>query len=317
MSANLQSGAPAEGGSTLTQQLARTLFLSNVRTFARKAKEASIALLIEVQLSKDQILELYLNRVYLSAGVYGVDAMSQHLFRKPAKSLTLSEAALVAGLIRAPSALSPWANYEGALQRSRVVLAAMREQGFITAEQERQARDAKPRIQPYRSPRDPRAGWAKDWLRQQFRNQFGGDHPPDWQVQTSFLPAVQDAAEQAVAAGVRRVGRADVEIALVALDPSTGDVLAMVGGSNYGRSTFNRATRGRRQPGSAFKPLVYTAALAKGFSPVSVLTNLDAVGAPDDPEWHPRNVSHTEGVDTSSLTLREALADSNNAAAVA
>jgi penicillin-binding protein 1A len=115
--------------------------------------------------------------------------MSQHLFRKPARSLSLSEAALIAGLIRAPSALSPWTNYEGALQRSRIVLAAMREQGFITADEERRAGDAKPRIQPYRSPRDPRAGWAKDWLRQQFRNQFGGDHPPDWQVQTSFLPA--------------------------------------------------------------------------------------------------------------------------------
>ncbi len=314
---DVRSGGPAEGGSTLTQQLARTLFLSNVRTFARKAKEASIALLIEVQLSKDQILELYLNRVYLSAGVYGVEAMSQHLFRKPARSLSLSEAALVAGLIRAPSALSPWTNYEGALQRSRVVLAAMREQGFITADEERRAGDAKPRIQPYRSPRDPRAGWAKDWLRQQFRNEFGGDHPPDWQVQTSFLPAVQDAAEQAVAAGVRRIGRAEVQIALVALDPSTGDVVAMVGGSNYSRSTFNRATRGRRQPGSAFKPLVYTAALTKGFSPVSLLTNLDDVGAPEDPEWHPRNVSHGQGPEGDGLTLREALAESNNAAAVA
>jgi 1A family penicillin-binding protein len=313
---NVQSGARAEGGSTLTQQLARTLFLSNVRSFARKAKEASIAILIEVQLTKDQILELYLNRVYLSAGVYGVEAMSEHLFRKPAKALTLPEAALVAGLIRAPSTLSPWTNYEGALQRSRTVLALMREQGFITADEERGARDVRPRIQPYRSPADPRAGWAKDWLRQQFRNQFGGDHPPDWRVQTSFVPALQEAAEQAVAGGVRRLNRAELEAAFVAIDPATGDVLALVGGADYTRSTYNRATRARRQPGSAFKPLVYTAALAKGYSPVSVLSGLDDVGAPDDPEWHPRNVLHVEGLDLSAVTLREALSESNNAAAV-
>src|SRR5437667_10300310 len=124
-----------EGGSTLTQQLARTLFLSNVRTYGRKAKEAALAILMEEQLTKNQILELYLNRVYLSAGVYGVETMSEHLFRKPARAVSLPEAALVAGLIRAPSALSPWSNYEGALDRSHLVLAQMRDQGFITAAQ--------------------------------------------------------------------------------------------------------------------------------------------------------------------------------------
>jgi 1A family penicillin-binding protein len=310
-------GGRTEGGSTLTQQLARTLFLSNARTLGRKAKEAAIALLLEIELTKDEILELYLNRVYLSAGVYGVEAMSDHLFRKPSKNLTLPEAALIAGLLRAPSALSPWTNYEGALQRSHTVLAVMREQRFITPEEERAARAVKPRVQPYRPPGDSRAGWAKDYLRQQFRNQFGGDHPPDWQVQTGFLPSVQDAAEKAVADGVRRLNSPGLEAALVALDPQTGDILAMVGGSNYARSTFNRATRSRRQPGSAFKPLVYTAALAHGFSPVSILDDLDRVSAPDDPEWRPRNVAHGESGDPPSLTLRVALADSNNAAAAA
>src|SRR6185295_4780611 len=121
-------------------QLARTLFLSNVRSYGRKAKEAVIALLIEAELSKDQILELYLNRVYLSAGVYGVETMAEHLFRKPARSLTLAESAFIAGLLRAPSALSPWSNYDGALERSRLVLGEMREQGFITPAQEAQAR---------------------------------------------------------------------------------------------------------------------------------------------------------------------------------
>src|SRR5213075_2041059 len=238
-----RQGGRLEGGSTLTQQLARTIFLSNVKTFGRKIKEGGIALLIEAQLSKKQILEFYLNRVYLSAGVYGVETMSEHLYRKPARTVTLPEAALIAGLIRAPSALSPWSNYDGALERSHLVLAQMRAQGLITAAQEEAARAARPRIQPYRQPNDVRAGFAKEFLRQQFRNEFGGDNPPDWQVHTAFLPSVQDAAEQAVAAGLARLRRPGLEAALVAIDPSTGDILAMVGGANYARSTFNRAAR--------------------------------------------------------------------------
>src|SRR6184192_4149305 len=133
---DVRAGGRVEGGSTLTQQLARTLFLSNARTYGRKAKEAALAVLIEAQLTKNQILEFYLNRVYLSAGVNGVETMSEHLFRKPASALTLPEAAMIAGLIRAPSALSPWSNYDGAFERGRLVLAQMRSQGFITAQQE-------------------------------------------------------------------------------------------------------------------------------------------------------------------------------------
>lgn len=317
---DVRSGSLAQGGSTLTQQLARTLFLSNVPTFARKAKEAVIAVLIEVRLSKPEILELYLNRVYLSAGVYGVEAMSQHLYRKSAKNLTLPESALIAGLLQAPSALSPWTNYDGALERSHVVLARMREQRFITAAQEAAARLERPPIQAYRSPADPRAGWAKDYLRQQFRNQFGGDHPPDWRVYTGFHPALQDAAERAVAAGVQRLdgrGGPPLEAALVAIDPRTGNVVAMVGGSNYRRSTFNRATRSRRQPGSAFKPFVFAAALSNGLTPVSVLSNLDQVSAPRDPEWHPTNVTYRDSPDPTRVSLRAALSESNNAAAAA
>jgi membrane peptidoglycan carboxypeptidase len=283
---DLRRGGKVEGGSTLTQQLARTLFLSNVRTYGRKLK--------------------------VSAGVYGVEAMSEHMFRRPAKTLTLPEAALVAGLIRSPSALSPWSNYEGALERSHLVLARMREQRFITPQQEEAARRARPRIQPFRQPNDSRAAWAKDYLRQQFRNEFGGDHPPDWQVHTSFFPAVQDAAERAVAWGLQRLNRPGLEAALVAIDPSTGDVLAMVGGASYGRSTFNRATRSKRQPGSAFKPLVYAAALAHGYSPVSALSDLRRVSAPQNPEWSPRNA---HGEQPEMMTLRAALLESNNAAA--
>ena len=309
---DVRPGRRLEGGSTLTQQLARTLFLSNVRTYGRKIKEAGIALLIEAQLSKNQILEFYLNRVYLSAGVYGVETMSQHLFRKSASSVTLPEAAFIAGLIQAPSALSPWTNYDGALERSHLVLAQMRDQRFITPAQESAARLARPRVQPYRQSSDIRGGWAKDYLRQQFRNEFGGDNPPDWQVHTAFLPAVQDAAERAVAAGLERLRRSGLEAALVAIDPGTGDILAMVGGADFARSTFNRAVRSRRQPGSAFKPIVYAAALEHGYSPVSVLTNLNRVSAPGNPEWTPRNA---EGNRPDALTLRAALLESNNAAA--
>jgi penicillin-binding protein 1A len=298
----------------LTQQLARTLFLSNRRTYGRKLKEAGIALLIEAQLSKKQILEFYLNRVYLSAGVYGVETMSEHLFRKPARSISLPEAAFVAGLIRAPSALSPWTNYDGALDRSHVVLTLMREQGLITPAQEEAARRVRPKIQMYRQPQDARAGWAKEFLRQQFRSEFGGDNPPDWQVHTAFQPAMQDAAERAVASGIDRLRRPGLEAALVAVDPSTGDILAMVGGASYARSTFNRAVRSKRQPGSAFKPFVYAAALAKGYSPVSVLNNLQhvSVSVPGDPEWSPRNA---EPENADALTLRAALLESNNPAA--
>jgi 1A family penicillin-binding protein len=308
---DVRGGGRMEGGSTLTQQLARTIFLSNVRTFGRKIKEGGIALLIEAQLSKKQILEFYLNRIYLSAGVYGVETMSEHLFRKPASAVTLPEAAFMAGLIRAPSALSPWSNYDRALERSHVVLSQMRAQGLITAEQEEAARRAHPRIQPYRQPNDVRGGFAKEFLRQQFRNEFGGDNPPDWQVHTSFLPAVQEAAERSVAGGIDRLRRPGLEAALVAIDPATGDILAMVGGASYARSTYNRAVRSRRQPGSAFKPLVYAAALAKGYSPVSVLTNLRHVSAPGDPEWSPRG----EAGQPDALTLRAALLESNNPAA--
>jgi penicillin-binding protein 1A len=309
---DLRQGGRLEGGSTLTQQLARTLFLSNVRTYGRKAKEAAIALMIEAQLTKSQILELYLNRVYLSAGVYGVETMSEHLYRKPASALSLAEAALIAALIRAPSILSPWSNYDGAIARSHLVLQHMREQGFITPAQEESARRVRPRIQPYRQPNDARAGWAKEFLRQQFRAEFGGDNPPDWQVHTAFRPSLQEAAERAVAAGLDRLRRPDLEAALVAIDPSTGDILAMVGGSNYARTTFNRASRSRRQPGSAFKPFVYAAALEKGYSPVSVLSNLTHVTAPNNPEWNPRSA---EGDQPDQLTLRAALLESNNAAA--
>jgi len=303
-----------EGGSTLTQQLARTLFLSNARTMARKAKEAAIALLIEEQLTKDQILELYLNRIYLSAGIYGVEAMSRKLFVKRARDLNVAESALIAGLIRAPSALSPWSNIDGAIERSNVVLRRMREEGYISAREEEAAHRAKFRITTNPGLANARSGYAKEFLRQEFRDRFGGDHPPDWEVHTTFVPAVQEAAERALFEGLRQLGIPELQGALVALDPGSGDILALVGGRDFNESPFNRAVNSHRQPGSAFKPFVYATALQRGFSPVSVLFNLRQVTAPGREEWAPRNAG---GESPDFQTLREALYQSNNQAAVA
>ena len=311
---NLTSPGTVEGGSTLTQQLARTLFLSNKRTYGRKAREAVLAVMIDAELTKDQVLELYLNRIYLSAGVYGVETMSRHLFGRPAKQLNLAECALIAGLARAPSALSPWSNLDGAVARSHVVLARMREEGFITPAEQEAANRARIRIRPYPGATDARAGYAKEFLRQQFRDRFGGDHPPDWEVRTTLVPELQDAAERAVADGLRRFGEPDLQGALVAIDPRTGDILAIVGGRDFRYSQFNRASRSRRQPGSAFKPLLFAAALEHGWSPVSVLDRLTHIEPQGPDEWAPRNAG---GEDPESLTLRAALLESDNRAATA
>jgi 1A family penicillin-binding protein len=310
---NVSTGS-TQGASTLTQQLARTLFLSNQKTYGRKLREAILAINIDAQLTKDQILELYLNRIYLSAGVYGVETMSRSLFGRPAKTLSIAEAALIAGLARAPSALSPWSNLDGAIERSHVVLTRMRQEGFITEAQEREARRARIRIRPYPAAADSRGGYAKEYLRQQFRDAFGGDHPPDWEVHTTFVPELQDAAERAVSEGLRRLGNRNLQAALVAVDPETGDILAMVGGRDFRESQFNRAARSRRQPGSAFKPFLFAAALDGGYSPVSVLSGLASIAPQGPEEWSPRNA---DGDIVDAVTIREALVRSNNRAATA
>ena len=311
---NIRAPGTVEGGSTITQQLARTLFLSNRRSYGRKVREALIAIMIDGHLSKAQVLELYLNRIYLSAGVYGVETMSRHLFGKPAAGLTLAESALIAGLARSPSGLSPWANLKGATARSHVVLSRMRQEGFITPAQEEAAKRARLRIRPYPGSVDPRAGYVKEYLRQRFRDRFGGDHPPDWEVQTTVVRELQEIAEGAVTDALRRFNRPGLQAAFVAMDPRRGDILAMVGGSDFRQSQFNRATRSRRQPGSAFKPLLYAAALEHGFSPVSTIEGLAAMAPRGPEEWSPRNVN-AESADV--LTLREALLESNNRAATA
>jgi len=309
---NLRSPGTVEGGSTLTQQLARTLFLSNRKTYGRKVREAALALMIDAQLTKEEVLELYLNRIYLSAGVYGVETMSRHLFGRPAKQLNLAECALIAGLARAPSTLSPWSNLDGARARSRIVLARMREEGFITEPQEREALRTSIRIRPYPGASDARGGYAKEYLRQLFRERFGGDHPPDWEVRTTFVPELQEAAEQAVRSGLARFNDRELQAALVAIDPATGNILALVGGRDFRESQFNRASRSRRQPGSAFKPFLFAAALDDGYSPVSTVQGLSSIEPQGPDEWAPRNA---DGTTPDVLTLRAALLESNNRAA--
>ncbi len=311
---NVRSDGGLQGGSTITQQLARTLFLSNDRTYGRKAKEAVLAVMLEILLSKREILELYMNRVYLSGGVYGVESMSRRMLGKPASDLSLAEAALIAGIIRAPASYSPWAHFDATRRRGRVVLQRMREEGKITAAQEEEARTAQVRVRPVPAVASARHGYAKEYLRQQFRNVYGDDNPPDWKVQTTFVPEIQDIAESSVKSGLPRLGIKGLQAALVAMDPQTGDLLALVGGSDFAVTSFNRAVRSRRQPGSAFKPFVYAAALEQGLSPVSRISGLkDASVASAQGVWIPND---EQTGDQDELTLREALAGSSNAAAV-
>ncbi len=311
---NAGSEQGRQGGSTLTQQLARTLFLSNARSYTRKLKEAALAVMLEVLLSKREILELYLNRVYMGGGHYGMEATSRAVFGKPAAQLSLGQAAMLAGIIRAPTTYSPWNHPDAARRRSWVVLARMREEGKITEAQERTARAERLVVQQEPAVASARHGFAKELLRQEFRAMHGGDNPPDWTVQTTFVPELQDAAEAAVRDGLKRLNIKGLEAALVAIDPATGNLLAVVGGSNYANTQFNRAVRSRRQPGSAFKPFVYAAALEHGLSPISMVTGLRGVAVEaSDGVWMPRD-QHAELPE--ALTLREALLESNNAAAV-
>jgi membrane peptidoglycan carboxypeptidase len=311
---NLRAGRFREGASTITQQLARTLFLSRERSLGRKAREALLALLLETLLSKDRILELYLNRVPLG-GVHGVEAFALDSFGKHAADLSLAESALVAGVIRAPTALSPRTHLEAALARRRTVLSRMRDEGLVTAAEERAALAAPVRIIP-EPPADPaRSGYAQEFLRRAFRERAGDQNPVGWRVRTSFLTALQRAAEEEIAAGLARLARPGLQAALVAVDPRTGDLLALVGGSDFRASSYNRALLARRQPGSAFKPLVYAAGLSRGGSPVTRVPGLPStwfaearreLGSRSDPDEP-----------AASITWREALSVSSNEAASA
>src|SRR5689334_15062617 len=252
----ISSGHWRQGGSTITQQLARNIFLTNNRTFVRKIKEGILALALERKFSKDQIVELYLNRVYFGGGAYGIDAASRKFFGHGADHLSLGEAAILAGLVKAPSNYSPTADVEAARDRSGVVLDTMAKNGFITPGEAAAANPAEVRIQQTTSNNSVR--YFTDWALPQLDTLIDQTTDPI-DVWTTLDPGMQVAADKAIRANAPDGAQG----ALVAIDRD-GAVRAMVGGKDYVSSIYNRATQAVRQPGSAFKLFVYLSALESG-----------------------------------------------------
>jgi penicillin-binding protein 1A len=305
--ANLRAGETVQGGSTITQQLSRNLFLTPAQTINRKLREMVLASRIERRLTKDEILELYLNRVYLGDQAYGVDAAARRFFGKPASELTLAEAAMLAGLPKAPSRSAPTESLERATARQRVVLEAMVEAGFITPEQRDEARAEEIRV--VERPNTERSlGYAFDLAVEQARNAVGRE-TPDLVIQMTIERDVQDAAANSIRRrlGNRAFGRRPLQAAYMAVNRQ-GEIVALVGGTDYGESKFNRVTQARRQPGSTFKTFVYTAALEAGLDTEDVRYDEPVV----IDGWRPRN--YDEGY-RGAVTLRTAMAQSINTVA--
>jgi len=266
---NMLSGHIVEGGSTLTQQLAKNLFLTPSRTFERKLQEAALAVYLETRYSKDQILGLYLNKVYFGAGVYGIEAASEKFFGKHAAELGLTEAAMLAGSVKAPARYNPLADADASQQRAQVVLKAMENIGFIDAATRLAAARTRPRV--IRASATPGSGYFADWVMAQLDNLVGSASGAVV-VETSFDLETQRLAERAVTQAFAIDGeKLDAgQGALVAMTPD-GAVRAMVGGRSYAASSFNRASDAVRQPGSAFKPFVYLTAFEHGRTPDDVM----------------------------------------------
>ena len=293
----LDRGSWVQGGSTITQQLARNIFLTNTRTFGRKVKEAILALALERRFSKEQILELYLNRVYFGGGAYGIDAASRRFFGHSAETLSLEEAAIIAGLVKAPSNYSPTADVEAARGRSKVVLQAMVENGDITPVQAASAEPAEVRIVP--TPKQNSVRYFTDWVLPQLDTLIEETSAPI-DVWTTLDLAMQRSADEAIASNTPR----GLQGALVSLDRD-GAVRAMVGGRDYVASLYNRATQANRQPGSAFKLFVYLAALEAGYTPDDTIVDEPVTIA----GWSPRNSTRSF---SGPVTIREAFARSIN-----
>ena len=306
--ANLAAGRTREGGSTITQQLARLTYLSRERSFRRKLQEAMLALWLDARLSKDEILERYLNAAYFGAGAFGVQGAAQRYFGKSASDLTLAEAAMLAGLIQAPSILAPTRDLTAARARAETVLQAMVETGAID-----EARAAAARAAPATLAIDPTVTPARNYFTDWVVEEAGrllGPVAAEYRVRTTLDPTLQAVAEEVVERWLAAEGERGGfgQAALVALSHD-GAVLAMVGGRDYGLSQFNRATQARRQPGSLFKLFVYLAAFAAGWTPDTAMV--------DEPvrigDWEPRN--HDERY-LGEVTLRTAFALSLNSVAV-
>lgn len=305
MVTNMRAGRVVQGGSTLTQQLAKNLFLTPDQNLRRKVQELMLAVWLEMKFSKKEILALYLNRVYFGAGAYGIEAASQRYFDKSAKNLTVGEAALLAGLLKAPSRYSPVSESERAAARATVVLNEMEEAGVITAAQREQA-VTQPVIVS-RTLATQHAQYFIDWLDKSIRS-LVGEPTEDMVVETTLDLTLQTAAERSV----RRIldrdeGKGVQQAALVALD-GDGRVRAMIGGASYADSQFNRAVDAKRQAGSAFKPFVYLAAVEAGYTPQTpVVDQPITIG-----NWSPRNYS---GTFSGNMTLAQAVAQSTNTVA--
>jgi penicillin-binding protein 1A len=301
---NAFAGGVVEGGSTLTQQLAKNMFLTPERSLKRKVQEVILSLWLETKYSKDQILELYLNRVYFGSGAYGIEAAANRYFNVDARKLTLGQAAILAGVLPAPSRYAPNKHPDAARQRADLVLAAMTEEGYITAEQAKTARDTPPQASDYHLSRS--GNYIADWVMDVLPYHIGSVEQ-DVVVETTVDLDLQQAAEKAVADTLADEG-AKYGVGEGAMDviDGTGAVRAMVGGRSYAESQFNRAVEARRQPGSAFKPFVYLTALEKlGYRPDTVLI--------DEPvtfgNWSPQNY---DGKFRGPITLVDALAHSIN-----
>lgn len=305
--ANAEAGGVAEGGSTITQQLAKNAFLSNRRSLRRKAQEALIALYLEARLSKDEILSRYLSSAYFGDGAYGLGAAARHYFAKSPDELTIGEAAMLAGLVKAPSRLAPTDNMEGARERMEVVLAAMVDTGAITEAQARRAARGV-RLSP-RPPKLPVGSYFADWVIPQARAAFEASYG-ETVVRTTLDTDLQAQAERIVERYLAREGETlnASQGALVAMR-TDGRVVAMVGGRDYQESQFNRADA-ERQPGSAFKLFVYLAALREGMTITSPILDapIEVAG------WAPRN--HELKYHGREVPLITAFAGSSNVAAV-
>ena len=306
---NLRAGRVVQGGSTLTQQLAKNVFLTPARTIKRKVQELLLALWLERKFTKDEILSIYLNRVYLGANAYGVEAAAKRYFGKSARDLDLAESAMIAGLLKAPSRYAPTRNIERARARASQVLASMVDAGFLTRNQAEAAVKAPATVVHARRASGRIARYFADWVLDQVSG-YAGPGAGDLLVVTTLDAPLQAAAEEAVEWALAGEGarRGAGQAALVALDPD-GAVRALVGGRDYAVSQFNRATQARRQPGSAFKLFVYLAALEAGFTPGDLVE--DAPITVDG--WSPRNYDDTYA---GTVTISEALSRSLNTAAV-
>ncbi|MBM3490316.1 MAG: PBP1A family penicillin-binding protein [Alphaproteobacteria bacterium] len=304
---NLREGRLVQGGSTITQQLAKNVFLTAERSVKRKVQELLLAFWLERNLSKDAILALYLNRMYFGAGAYGVAAAAGRYFDKPAERLDLAEVAMLAGLLKAPSRLAPTRDLAAAQARAALVLDNMVDAGLLTASAAARAK-ARPAV-PRRAPAPAGARYFADWLMDLVPD-FVGPSERDLVVRTTLDARLQKAAEAALAALLEGEGRrhAAGQGAIVVISPD-GAVRAMVGGENYAESQFNRAVQARRQPGSAFKPAVYLAGLEAGLGPDTVLVDQPvSIGG-----YRPRNFN---GRFQGAMSLRQALAQSTNTIAL-